>query len=283
MAFWGWYIDPLYLVIFGLTFIIAIATQLYMGSTYRKWSNVKNSASLTGGQVGSQIINRTKLGMNPEAIDTPLKTPELKKLAELRDEGIITPEEFTAKKKQIQKKRNYMVDSRIKLERTPGQLTDHYDPRSHTVRMSEDVAGKPSVASMAIVAHELGHAQQHENNSFLISVRSLLIPAVNFSSPLSYLCILFGFMFYIPGLFGLGIIFYAVMVLFTLVTLPVEFDASRRGLKLLDQSGLIQTDAEKSGSRQVLQAAGLTYVAAATTAILKLLYFLSLAARSRRR
>ena len=148
--------------------------------------------------------------------------------------------------------------------------------------VTESVATQPSVASMAIVAHELGHAQQHENNSVLISMRNFLIPAVNFSSPLSYICILFGFLFNLPGLVGLGILFFAIMVLFTIVTLPVEFDASRRGLKLLDQSDLMRTEADEKGSQQVLRAAALTYVAAAVTAVLQLMYYLRLAGRGRR-
>jgi len=171
----------------------------------------------------------------------------------------------------------------VSLEGTSGRLSDHYDPRSKTLRLSEGVAQSASVASMAIVAHELGHAQQHENNSFLITMRNVLVPAVNFSSPLAYLCIFMSFLFYIPGLFALGILFYAVMVLFTLVTLPVEFDASRRGIKLLEHSGLMQTEADVQGSRQVLRAAALTYVAAAVAAVLQLLYYLSLAGRRRRR
>jgi hypothetical protein len=148
--------------------------------------------------------------------------------------------------------------------------------------MSEGVATKPSVAAMAIVAHELGHAQQHEQGSVLIKMRNFLVPAVSFSSPLSFLLILLGWIFYIPGLFSLGVLFFAVMVLFTLVTLPVEFDASRRGIALLGQANLMKTEADEQGSRRVLRAAAMTYVAAAVTAILKLLYFLRLGGRRRR-
>ena len=281
---WGWYIDPLYVWIFIITLLVSVGAQLMVSSVYRKWSNVKNGAGLTGGQVGQRIIGRTGLGVD-RTVPVRVETPELRRLAELRDKGIVTPGEYEAKRKQIvqnEETQGSAVVSHVKLERTPGQLTDHYDPRSQTVRMSEGVANRPSVASMAIVAHELGHAQQHENHSFLITMRNVLVPAVNFSSPLAYLCILLSFLFYIPGLFALGILFYAVMVSFTLVTLPVEFDASRRGIKLLEHSGLMQTEADAQGSRQVLRAAALTYLAAAVAAILQLLYYLSLAGRRRR-
>lgn len=256
-----------------------------VSSAYRKWSKVKNGAGLTGGQIGQRIIGRTGLGVDRTA-PVRVETPELRKLADLRDKGIVTPEEYEAKRKHIVRELEALgsaVVSHIKLKPTPGQLTDHYDPRSQTVHMSEGVATRPSVASMAIVAHELGHAQQHEDNSFLITMRNLLVPVVSFSSPLAYLCIFLSFLFYIPGLFALGIVFYAVMVLFTFVTLPVEFNASRRGIGLLEQAELMKTEADVQGSRQVLRAAAMTYVAAAVAAVLQLLYYLSLAGRGRRR
>ncbi len=281
MSFWGWYIDPVYFMIFVITLLISIGAQTMVSSAYRKWSAVKNSAGLTGGQIGQRIIQRTGLGVDRNA-PVRVETPELTKLADLRDKGIVTQEEYQAKRKQLVEAQGNVVVSHINLARTPGQMTDHYDPRSRTVRMSDGVATRPSVASMAIVAHELGHAQQHENNSLLITMRNVLVPAVNFTSPLAYVCIFFGFLFNLAGLVTLGILFYAVMVVFTFVTLPVEFDASRRGLQLLDQSGLMQADTDQQGSRQVLRAAALTYVAAAVTALLHLLYYLRLAGRGRR-
>jgi Zn-dependent membrane protease YugP len=281
MSLWGGYIDPVYLLIFVITLLISIGAQIMVSSAYRKWSGVKNGAGLTGAQVGHRIIQRTRLGVDRQA-HVRVETPELTKLADLRDKGIVTQQEYEAKRRQIVAAQRNVVVSHIKLQRAPGQLTDHYDPRSHTVRMSDGVARRPSVAAMAIVAHELGHAQQHENNSFLITMRNVLVPAVKFSSPLAYVCIFFGFLFNLSGLVTLGIVFYGVMVLFTLVTLPVEFDASRRGLRLLDQSGLMQADTDRQGSSQVLRAAALTYVAAAVTAVLHLLYYLRLSGRGRR-
>lgn len=169
----------------------------------------------------------------------------------------------------------------VGLEGTPGQRTDHYDPSSHTVRMSQEVATVPSVAAMAVVAHELGHAQQHQERSILISMRNFLVPAMQISPSVSIMLIMAGFLLRIAGLIQLGILFYAVVVVFMVLTLPVEFDASRRGLKMLRETGLMETSEDASGSRSVLTAAALTYVAAAVTAILNLLYYISLANRRR--
>lgn len=172
----------------------------------------------------------------------------------------------------------------VSLEASPGgEMSDHYDPSSHTVRMSPTVASEPSIASMAIVAHELGHAQQHSQRSALIAARSFLLPAVKISPQLAYGLIFAGVIFQFGALAWLGIAFFGVSVLFMLLTLPVEFDASRRGLKLLEQSGLFVADDDRTGAQKVLTAAALTYVAAAVTAVLQLLYYVSLVSRSSRR
>lgn len=167
----------------------------------------------------------------------------------------------------------------VGLEGIPGQLTDHYDPRSHTVRISQDNANKPSVAAMAVVAHELGHAQQHQEKSPLIAMRNFLVPAVQLSPTIGYFMIIFGLMLNFTGLFWLGILFFGLMVVFMVLTLPVEIDASMRGLRLLRESGLIAVESDYSGARQVLTAAALTYFAAAIQAVLQLLYFISLGSR----
>lgn len=167
----------------------------------------------------------------------------------------------------------------VNIEGVAGELTDHYDPASHTVRISRGNAGTPSVAAMAVVAHELGHAQQHQENSPLIVARNFLVPAVQFSPTIGYLLIFIGLFLNITGLMYVGIALFGLMVVFMILTLPVEFDASRRGMILLQESGLFAAETDRSGSRQVLTAAALTYVAAAITAVLQLLYYLSLARR----
>ena len=271
-----WYIDPVYLAIFVITIVISLAAQLFISSQYKKWSGVQNSAGLTGREVGYTIVNRTSLGGGYESANTA----EVQRLGDLRDKGIISDQEFQAKRVQLQTTGDTRVNtSSIEFERVGGEMTDHYDPRSHTVRMSDGVADKPSVSAMAIVAHELGHAQQHENKSIFISMRNFLLPAVRVSPQIAYFCIFIGLIFNATGLFWLGIIFYAVMVLFSVLTLPVEIDASRRGLKLLEESGLMISDSDRQGSRRVLTAAASTYIAAAITAILQLLYYISIARR----
>jgi len=168
---------------------------------------------------------------------------------------------------------------RIGLEVTPGTLTDHFDPGANVVRLSQPVAGSPSIASLAVTAHELGHVQQHQTGSALMKVRSALLPALRFSPTLSYICILLGLVMNIAGLFYLGIFFFGLMVVFTIMTVPIEFDASRRAFGLLEQAGLLVDDDDRRGARAVLTAAGFTYVAAAVTAIIQLLYYLALSRR----
>jgi Zn-dependent membrane protease YugP len=169
----------------------------------------------------------------------------------------------------------------VSFERSPGSLTDHFDPTTQTVRLSDPVGMQASVVSMAVAAHELGHVQQYQNGSALIGIRNFLLPALQFSPALSYLSLLLGIILQSTGLIWIGIFFFALMVLFTILTLPVEFDASRRALKMLEEAGLIKTQQDSAGARAVLNAAALTYVAAAITSILQLMYYISLAQRRR--
>jgi uncharacterized protein len=169
----------------------------------------------------------------------------------------------------------------IGMEGIPGVRSDHFDPSKNVVRISQDVATVPSVAAMAVVAHELGHAQQYQERSILIALRGFLIPAIQFSPVVSYLLIVVGFLLNSLGLIQIGILFYGVVVVFMLLTLPVEIDASRRGLIMLNNAGLMRSTDDSSGSRSVLTAAALTYVAAAVGALLNLLYYISLMNRRR--
>lgn len=167
----------------------------------------------------------------------------------------------------------------VNFEGVPGELTDHYDPSSHTVRMSQGIATKPSVAALAIVAHELGHAQQHQEKSPLIAMRSFLVPAMRFSPMAAYILIMLGLLMQVTSFIELGIIFFGVVVAFMLLTLPVEFDASRRGMALLKQADLVST-ADAQGARQILTAAAMTYVAAFLSSLLTLLYYISILRRN---
>jgi len=167
----------------------------------------------------------------------------------------------------------------LNVEGTPGELSDHYDPRSKTLRLSQGVAREPSIASVAIVSHELGHAMQDATGYGPLKLRSAIVPAVQVSPMIAYALFMAGFIFSSPSLTNIGILFFGVTVLFSLITLPVEFDASRRGLKMLESNSLLTVN-EMDGAKAVLRAAALTYVAAAVQALLTLLYLLS---RSRRR
>lgn len=282
MGFFGLYIDPTYLLIFFITLAISIAAQVFMSSTYKKWNQVRNGPDLSGTEAGYAIVNRTGLGGARPVPVTTLEIPELVKLAELRDQGLVTEQEYLAKKSQIkipQVSDTGVNTSQIEFQHASGNLTDHYDPRTNTVRLSDGVAKRHSVAAMAIVAHELGHAQQHENNSFLITMRNFLVPAVSLSPKIAYFLIFIGLIFNLAGAFWLGVVFYGLMVLFSIVTLPVEFDASRRGRKLLREAGLMVNEQDETGSQRVLMAAASTYVAAAVSAVLQLLYYISIGRR----
>lgn len=171
--------------------------------------------------------------------------------------------------------------SPIPVQQIPGALTDHFDPGKNIVALSQPIYSQPSVASMAVSAHELGHVQQYQSGSALIKARGFLLPALRFSPTLSYFAIFFGFLLNMTGLVWLGIAFFSLMVLFTILTLPVEFDASKRGLAMLSEAGLMVTEEDRQGSKAVLRAAALTYVAAAITSVLQLLYYISLANRRR--
>ncbi|MBE7433684.1 MAG: zinc metallopeptidase [Anaerolineales bacterium] len=164
----------------------------------------------------------------------------------------------------------------VKIQGTPGEMTDHYDPRDKTVYLSQGVANSPSVASLAIAAHELGHAQQDAEDYFPLKFRGTLVPLVNIGSNLGWILILIGLILQWTQLAWIGVLVFSGGALFALVTLPVEFDASARARRMLAESGIIQTDAEMRGVSNVLNAAALTYVAGLVTAILQLLYYVSL-------
>lgn len=164
----------------------------------------------------------------------------------------------------------------VRLEGVPGEMTDHYDPQEKVLRLSYDVANRPSVASLAIAAHELGHALQDAENYFPLRLRGALVPAVNIGSNLGWIFIMIGLVLGWTQLAWLGVMVFSVGALFALATLPVEFDASARAKRLLADAGIIVGEDEQRGVNAVLNAAALTYVAALVTAVMQLLYFVSL-------
>jgi uncharacterized protein len=164
----------------------------------------------------------------------------------------------------------------VQVQGTAGQLSDHYDPRNKTLYLSQGVGDSPSVAAVAIAAHELGHAMQDAEEYFPMRIRSGLVPVVNIGSNLGWILIIIGLMLRSPNLAWLGVIVFSGGALFALATLPVEFNASARAKELLYSTGIIQTEEEQRGVNQVLNAAALTYVAGLVTAVMQLLYYVFL-------
>ena len=160
----------------------------------------------------------------------------------------------------------------VTIRRVRGNLTDHYDPRTKTVNLSDSVYGSTSIAAIGVAAHECGHAMQDNEGYVPLRLRASLVPVVNFGSQLSWPLILIGFLIGGAGstIVNIGIWMFTLVVLFQLVTLPVEFNASRRAVQLLDRQGILYGE-EVGQTRKVLGAAALTYVAAAATSILQLL------------
>lgn len=167
----------------------------------------------------------------------------------------------------------------VQIQQIGGELTDHFDPRTNVVSLSGDVYHGTSLASVGVAAHEVGHAIQHAQGYAPIRIRSAIVPVTNIGSRLFYPVILLGMILGMPQLLDIGIILFSLVVVFQFVTLPVEFNASSRALASLEQLGILGSD-ELRGSRKVLSAAALTYVAALVTSLLQLIRLLAL--RNRR-
>jgi Zn-dependent membrane protease YugP len=170
----------------------------------------------------------------------------------------------------------------VQIEGIRGNLSDHYDPRTKTLRLSQGVANNASVAAVAVAAHELGHALQDAEDYLPLRFRAALVPAVNVGSWLGWILILIGLFLQMYNLAWMGVLVFSGGAIFALATLPVELNASARAKQLLANTGIIQTEQERRGVSNVLNAAALTYVASLVTAVLQLLYFASLIGGRRR-
>jgi Zn-dependent membrane protease YugP len=232
------FFDSTYLIFFLAIVVVSGAAQMYIRSTYGRWSRVPNGAGLSGGQVAEYLRDHAAFGNRAGR------------------------EAITA------------------INVVPGDLSDHFDPRDRTLSLSEAVAHQPSIAAMAISAHEVGHAQQLAEGSALMQIRSVLVPAVSVGPGLAYLFIFGGLILQMSGLFIIGVALFGIAVLFSVLTLPVEIQASQKALVMLQSTGVITSEQDRQGARSMLTAAALTYVAAAIGAILTLLYYLTLARRS---
>jgi len=222
--------DPTYIIYMLPGFLLVMLAQLWVKSTYRKWSQVRNSVGVNGTEAARRL---------------------------LRYGGL----------------------HQVSLEGSHGALSDHFDPRKQILRLSPGVAQSESIASLAITAHEIGHALQDKEDYFPLRFRAALVPAVNIGSSLGLILIIIGIL--IRGVFGtqlawLGVGAFTLGAFFALATLPVELNASARAQALLTSSGLITSEEEQRGVKAVLNAAAFTYIAALAAAILQLLYWISL-------
>lgn len=168
--------------------------------------------------------------------------------------------------------------SGVGIERVAGDLTDHYDPKTNVIRLSDSVYGSTSVASLGVAAHEAGHAVQYAKGYVPIKIRNTVLPAANLGSTLSVPLVLLGFILGAPMLVDFGIILFSLVLLFQVVTLPVEFNASRRAILALEDGNLLFGE-ELKGAKKVLFAAALTYVAAVLTSLAQILRLVLLSRR----
>lgn len=158
----------------------------------------------------------------------------------------------------------------VRIEQVSGKLSDHYDPKAKVIRLSSEVYGGSSIAAVGIACHEAGHAAQHAENYAPIKIRNSLVPVCNIGSYLGVPLALIGYFLGFEPLISIGLLLYAAISVFHLVTLPVEFNASNRAIKVIDETGLLYDD-EVSGAKKVLKAAAMTYVASLVVALANLL------------
>lgn len=169
----------------------------------------------------------------------------------------------------------------VKIEPAKGNLTDHYDPRTNTIRLSETVYSVQSIAAVGVAAHEAGHAVQYAKGYGPIKIRAAILPVCNIGSQLALPLVLIGFLFGFGFLVDLGIIFFSLALIFQLITLPVEFNASRRALTTIKNNQILYNENDCRGAKKVLSAAALTYVAAVLVSLAQLLRLIAISNRRR--
>lgn len=238
-----------WLALMVVSTVLGLGTQFYINSMFRRWSQVPLRRGMTGVQVAERV-----LAANGVATDGVVAAPVV--------EG---------------------GRPRVRIQAIGGSLSDNYDPRDKTLNLSESVYGSPTVAAAGVAAHEAGHAVQDAEGYVWGRLRSALVPVASFGSGAAVWMIVIGLAFFGATQLGImmayaGLAFFAFAVLFQIVTLPVEFDASRRAMAALEGTALLDAD-ELAGARKVLTAAALTYVAAALVAALQFLYYLGLVRR----
>lgn len=211
------------MLMYGLTLIsiiIVIGAQIYVSSSYKKYSKIKNEKGITGKEAARYILDKNGL-------------------------------------------------ENIKVVETGGYLSDHYDPREKVIRLSSNVYNGDSIGAVAVASHECGHAVQDKKGYMFMKIRAALVPITTFSSYAGYLAIVIGIIFASLKLIWIGIILEVIILVFQLVTLPVEIDASKRALKEIKNGNLL-SNKEQKGAKKMLTAAALTYVASVAAAILEI-------------
>lgn len=169
----------------------------------------------------------------------------------------------------------------VAIEMVGGNLTDHYDPRSNVIRLSRDVYSSTSIAAIGVACHEVGHAAQHAQGYSPIKVRNAILPICNIGSTIGIPLAMIGLIFNSAPLVSIGLLFYALVAVFQFVTLPVEFNASRRAIKVIDETGILHND-EADGAKRVLTAAAMTYIAALAVSIANLMRMILITNSNRR-
>ena len=212
-----------------IAFLVALAAQINVKSTFSKYRDVRNRSGLTGEMAARKILD---------------------------DNGLFN----------------------IQIEHISGELTDHFDPKAGVIRLSDSVYNIPSAAAVGVAAHEAGHAVQHATDYAPMRLRSAVIPMTQIGSYLSYQLVLIGLIVGLTPLIDVGILLFTAVVFFQLVTLPVEFNASRRALTTLEHSNMLDSE-ELAQSKSVLRAAALTYVAALFVSLMNLVRLLAIRGR----
>lgn len=219
-----YYMDPTYFIFVVPGFLIMLAANWWVNSTYRRWGQTRNSVGMNGQDAAQRLLAHAML-------------------------------------------------PGVEVASAQGRLGDHYDPRTRRLHLSAEVAGVPSVASLAITAHEIGHAMQDREGYAPLRIRTALVPAASIGSNLGWILILIGLVLGFLELALVGLVVFAFGAVFALATLPVEFNASARARRLLTDSGLLYTEEERRGVGSMLNAAAFTYVAALIVAILNVMRF----------
>ncbi|HBF33795.1 TPA: zinc metallopeptidase [Candidatus Sumerlaeota bacterium] len=240
------FFSPLYLIMVAPALLLGIWAQMKVTSAFNHFSRVPVSSGLTGAQAAARMLQ----GKGFQIVQSEDAVPHASNI--------------------------------IAIVETRGFLSDHYDPSTRTLRLSPSVYEGNSLASVGVACHEAGHALQHAQNYAPLNLRSLMVPIASFGAPLAIPLIVIGAIFAIPILIPLGILLFTTVVIFQLITLPVEFDASRRAKRTLAEMGMIQSGEEAAGVASVLNAAAWTYVAAAVSSIMTLLYYLMVFSGNRR-